>query len=154
MIATLRRGARCGAGALCLAVPVRAQATLRLTQVPPNTPAGASIYVAGSFNRWDPGAAGYTLTRQASGEYAITLPESVRGQIEFKFTLGSWEKVEQDSAGRDVPNRSLAVPDSGSISYTGAVQGWRDGSPRPRPQPSATASVSVITSRTSREVSG
>jgi alpha-amylase len=144
MIATLRRGARCGAAALCIALPVRAQATLRLTRVPPNTPAGASVYVAGSFNRWDPGAAGYTLTRQANGEHAITLPESVRGQIEFKFTLGSWEKVEQDSAGRDVPNRSLAVPDSGSISYTGAVQGWRDGSPRPRPQPSATASVSVL----------
>jgi len=120
------------------------QATLRLA-VPANTPATAPVFVAGSFNQWNPAAPEYRLAAAAPGQYAITLPASVRGRIEFKFTLGSWDSVESDSAGGDVANRSLTVPATGATSYLGMVPRWRDGSPRPRPQPSATASVSVLT---------
>jgi alpha-amylase len=120
------------------------QVTLRLTAVPATTPANASIYVAGSFNGWNPAADGYTLSAQAGGGYAMTLPASVRGRIEFKFTLGSWETVELDSAGGDVSNRSFTVPDSGRAEYAGAVMGWRSGAPRPPPAHSTTASVSVL----------
>ena len=119
------------------------QATLHLT-APANTPTTATVYVAGSFNQWNPAAPEYRLTAQSDGRYVITLPDSVRGRIEFKFTLGSWETAELDSAGRDVPNRRFTVPATGAVSYTGTVIGWRDGTPRPRPQPSATASVSIL----------
>ncbi len=132
--------------AVCLALaagPAGAQGTLHVA-VPTPPPAGASIFVAGTFNQWNPRALAYRLTAQAAGEYAITLPESVRGRIDFKFTLGSWETVEQDSAGRDVPNRSFTVPDSGAATYTGTVVGWRDGSTRPRAPSTATASVSIL----------
>ena len=121
----------------------RAQVTLRVT-VPANTLATTPIFVAGSFNQWNPGAAEYRLTAQAAGQYAITLPPSVRGPIEFKFTLGSWDVVEQDSAGRDVPNRAFTVPTAGTASYAATVARWRDGSPRPLVPSSATASVSVL----------
>jgi len=125
------------------AVPARAQATLQLTP-PASTPAGATVFVAGTFNQWNPAAVEYRLTAQAGGGYAITLPGSVRGPIEFKFTLGSWESGELDSAGHDAPNRRFEVPATGSATYTGSVAGWRNGAPRPAAAHSATASVSVL----------
>ena len=103
--------------ALLAAAPASAQLTIRLTSVPP-LPPGASIHVAGSFNRWDPGAAGFVLTAKDAGEYAITLPDSVRGPVEFKFTLGSWETVETTANGGDVPNRSFTIPRTGAATLT------------------------------------
>ena len=118
------------------------QVTLRLV-APANTPAAASVFVAGSFNQWNPAAPEYRLAAESPGHYAITLPNSMPGVIEFKFTLGSWDLVEVDSSGADVPNRSFTVPASGAASYEGTVPRWRDGTPRPRPA-SATASVSIV----------
>jgi hypothetical protein len=56
----------------------------------------------------------------------LTLPADVRGPIEFKFTRGSWEKVEVDSAGRGVENRRFTVPAEGAVTWTGRVGGWQD----------------------------
>jgi alpha-amylase len=120
------------------------QVTLHLTAVPATTPPAASIHVAGTFNGWNPAAFGYTLSAQPGGGYAITLPASVRGRIEFKFTLGSWETVEVDSADGDVSNRSFTVPDTGQAEYTGTVMRWRNGTPRPPVAHSTTASVTVM----------
>jgi glycosidase/predicted alpha/beta superfamily hydrolase len=120
------------------------QATLHLT-APATTPVAARVFVAGSFNQWDPAVPEYRLTAQTDRQYAITLPASVRGRIEFKFTLGSWETGELDSTGHDASNRSFDVPVTGPASYTGTVAGWRDGAPRPLAPPSTTASVSVLT---------
>ena len=131
-----------GMAGMLLASTSKAQLTLRL-RVPPSTPAD-SVYIAGSFNVWNPGNPDYRLTRGGDGEYAITLPESVRGPIEFKFTRGSWEKVEVDSAGGGVANRRFFVPASGAATWTGAVAGWQDPSKiAPRPH-TATSSVSVL----------
>ena len=126
-----------------VASPLAAQGTLHLT-VPANTPDSATIYVAGNFNNWNPNATSFTLTKQADGGYAIALPPAIRGKIEFKFTLGSWDRVEVDSAGADVPNRSFTVPDAGAATYSGTVPKWRDGSPRPTPAHSASASVAIL----------
>ncbi len=119
------------------------QVTLHLA-TPANTPASASIFVAGSFNQWNPAAPEYRLTAESPGHYAITLSDSVRGVINFKFTLGSWDLVEADTTGADVPNRSFTVPASGAASYEGTVPRWRDGTPRPSRPASATASVSIV----------
>lgn len=133
-------------GALCMAPRAGAQLTIRLTSVPPNTPAGAAIHVAGTFNAWNPGAADYVLSPRPDGGFAITLPESVRGAIEFKFTLGSWKTVETTAAGGDVPNRAATVPAAGAVTITATVAGWRDSTAaanEPRPS-TASASVSVL----------
>jgi alpha-amylase len=132
---------------LCLmtlaVAPAAAQGTLRLS-VPANTAASAPIYVAGTFNNWNPGDPAFTLTKQADGVYAITLPATVKGKVEFKFTLGSWEKVEVGSSGKDIPNRSFTFPDTGTATYNGTVASWRDGTPRLKPAHSASASVAVL----------
>ena len=115
--------------------------TIHLT-VPESTPAAASVYIAGSFNNWNPAAEGYRLVREG-GLYAITLPDSVRGPLEFKFTLGAWESVEQTATGGDVPNRTFTVPPTGAVTWAGTVAAWRTGPAAPRPH-TATASVSVL----------
>jgi metallo-beta-lactamase class B len=127
----------------CGAIGADAQLTLRL-RVPAATPADSPVYVAGSFNVWNPGNPAYRLAKGSDGEYSITLPGSVRGPIEFKFTLGSWEKVETDSAGGGIQNRRFTVPAAGAATWTGAVAAWQDPAKiAPKPH-TATASVSVL----------
>ena len=121
-----------------------AQLTLRLTSVPANTPAGAPIFVAGSFNRWSPGDTAYRLMPDASGGYALTLGDAVRGPVEFKFTLGSWERGEVDAAGAGVSNRTFTVPATGAATYTGTVAGWQDPAKLPPKVHTASPSVSVV----------
>jgi metallo-beta-lactamase class B len=125
----------------------RAQLTIRLTSVPAATPAGAAIHVAGTFNQWNPVAAGYALASQPDGSYAITLPDSVRGPIQFKFTLGSWETVETTATGGDVENREFTVPSSGTATFTGSIAGWRATHASPtaaRARSTASPSVRVL----------
>ncbi len=117
-----------------------AQFTIRLA-VPAGTPRGSAIHVAGSFNVWNAG--GDTLARQSDGSYAITLPSSVRGDVAFKFTLGSWDNVETTASGADVPNHETSIPAQGSATWTGSVAAWKSGPSTPAAPRRSTASASV-----------
>ena len=115
-------------------------------RVPPDTPAGVQVYIAGTFNNWAPGAPEYRLSRDSSGLHAITLPESprVRGAIEFKFTLGMWEAVELDSAGGSVPNRQWIVPATGPATYEGSVSTWQNPAELAPRASTRTSSVTIL----------
>lgn len=79
---------------------------MQVNTVPANTPTDATIYVAGSFNGWSAGDTAYALTQEAGeGVYTITLEPAV-GDLEFKFTRGSWQTVEGDASGGFRPNRT------------------------------------------------
>lgn len=105
----------------------QAQTTLRV-QVPAATPAGQVLYVAGSFNGWQPAAAGYALARQPDGTYQLTLPASLQGPQEFKFTRGSWATVEADAQYRAAPNRPVNFG-PGPVTLTLRVAAWQDQRP-------------------------
>ncbi|MBK9338432.1 MAG: T9SS type A sorting domain-containing protein [Lewinellaceae bacterium] len=101
-----------------------AQLTVVVNSVPSNTPSGASIHIAGTFNNWNPGDATTTLTAQPGGKYAITLNPPV-GPVRFKFTRGSWSSVEGNAAGGFQPDHV--------VTYTGlpqtietAILSWED----------------------------
>ena len=116
---------------------------LRVTlTVPATTPDTAHVYIAGTFNGWNPGMATYRLEPEADGTYAIELPATVRGPIEFKFTLGAWDRVETTANGGDVPNRRHTVSEDGG-EWAGSVAGWRQGGSVER-EHTATASVSIL----------
>ena len=104
--------------------------TINLT-APVTTPESAGVYVAGTFNAWNPGAPAYRLTRLSPGRYTIALPAAVRGTVEFKFTLGSWSRVELTAARGGVPNRTFTIPPAGSATYDGEVGAWQDSAPPP-----------------------
>lgn len=84
----------------------QAQLTLKVTSIPANTPAGASIYVAGTFNNWDPGDQNMILNSLGGGQYQIVLNPAA-GQVKFKFSRGSWATVEGNATGGYLADRVL-----------------------------------------------
>lgn len=91
---------------LFTSLTVQAQLILKVTAIPVNTPAGANIHVAGSFNNWNPGDATKILNNNGDGTFQITLNPSV-GEVKFKFTRGSWATVEGNANGGYLPDRVL-----------------------------------------------
>lgn len=84
---------------------VNAQLTLLVNSIPVNTPPGATLHVAGTFNNWNPGDQSKTLSSIGGGQYSITFSPPV-GMVEFKFTRGNWATVEGNATGGQTPNRS------------------------------------------------
>jgi hypothetical protein len=120
-------------------VPAHNGLTVRVT-VPASTPDSAEVYIAGEFNGWQPGMPAYRLEREPGGTRSIRLQTTIRGSVEFKFTLGSWETVEQSAAGADIPNRQIDVPDEGAYLHEATVEAWKTGGTGH----TATQSVSIL----------
>ncbi|HEX2779229.1 MAG TPA: alpha/beta hydrolase-fold protein [Gemmatimonadaceae bacterium] len=127
-----------------VATRLDAQLTIRVRQLPADTPAGATIYAAGSFNGWNPAAPGFALARGSDGTYSVTLPDSIRGHLEFKLTRGSWETVEVSATGGDMANRSVELAPGAASTLEVSVGGWRDAIPREPPKHTASRSVSIV----------
>jgi hypothetical protein len=102
----------------------QAQVTLKITAVPANTPANATLYIAGSFNSWNPVSVAHALTHNADGSYQITLTAAT-GTMEYKFTRGSWAAVETNAANGSVPNRSYTFGTSPATVLC-QVLNWED----------------------------
>lgn len=90
-----------------------AQLTLNVTSIPINTPAGASIFVAGNFQNWAAGDPNYKLTPGMNGTFSITFTPPV-GTVEYKFTRGAWASVEGGANGGFLANRT--------VNYTGQAK--------------------------------
>lgn len=121
--------------ALCWAIALlptilSAQLTIKVTAIPLNTPANEKVYVAGTFNNWDPADPTKVLTPLPNGQYTITI-NPVAGPVRFKFTRGSWDSVEGDIVGGFLADHL--------VTYTGLpmtieiiVLSWEDlGAPDP-----------------------
>lgn len=100
-----------------------AQVTINITSVPANTPPSDQIYIAGTFNGWDPGNAAYQLNKVSTDLYTITLG-SGSGTIEFKFTRGNWAKGECKADGSFLPNRTFTYGNGDTLTLS--VAGWDD----------------------------
>ena len=131
------------AWAMC-ASSATAQLTIRVTTAAP-VPAGRSVHIAGSFNAWNPSST--PLSVDSGGRWIVTLADNVRGNIEFKFTLGSWATVETTAAGGDVANRAFTIPGSGAATLDVTVAAWHDSAaitPTIPKTSTATHSVAVL----------
>ncbi len=101
---------------------LNAQVTLKVTSIPSNTPAGSKLYVAGTFNAWDP--LGTVMVADGAGNYTCTIPEAT-GTAEYKFTRGSWATVEGNASGQYLPNRTFAFNGTPqTLNLT--IQSWED----------------------------
>ncbi|HET7088361.1 MAG TPA: carbohydrate-binding module family 20 domain-containing protein, partial [Anaerolineae bacterium] len=118
---------------------VQATAVLRTVTVmfnvtvPAHTPADRSVYIAGTLNRldgnlpeWDPG--GVVLTQVDSTHWAITLTGKETTQIEYKYTLGSWDYVEKGASCDEIANRQLTLSygSNGTQIVNDTVLNWRN----------------------------
>ncbi len=64
------------------------------------------MYFASIITGWVAGDPRYKMDAQSDGRWRIKLPKPDRG-VDFKFTLGTWDEVEQTADGKDVDNRML-----------------------------------------------
>ena len=109
--------------------------TFNLT-VPAHTPAERVVFIAGTLNRldgglpeWDPG--GVTLTQVDATHWTITLSGAETTQIEYKYTLGSWDFVEKGAACDELSNRQLILSygSDGNQVVNDTVLNWRNIAP-------------------------
>jgi hypothetical protein len=99
--------------------------TLFTVQVPPETPALDTVYLAGSLpevGSWDP--AGLALVEGPrlfwQGEVAAQCNQS----LEYKITRGSWPTVETDAMGLDIDNRAVLIQPGVQVDIR--VAAWAD----------------------------
>jgi len=104
--------------------------------VPAHTAGGDAVYIAGSLHlldgdlpEWDP--AGVALTQVGPFEWEITLAGKEGTNIEYKYTLGSWDYVEKGAACEELNNRSLTLDYGldGHMLVADTVLNWRNVSP-------------------------
>ncbi len=107
-------------------VLMSAQVTFIINKIPDNTPENAAIYISGNFEGWTGGQEKYHLQKNGDS-YHITIPR-INEKIQFKFTLGSWDKVETDKNGNNIENRNYIfkkIPETVKIT----VENWNDPKP-------------------------
>jgi predicted alpha/beta superfamily hydrolase len=93
--------------------------------VPQSTPEGSEIWVSGNHPRlgnWD--GRGLRASPRPDGTYAARGRFPRGTLLEFKITRGSWETVEKDPQGAEIPNRRLAVEADTTLEIH--VGSWRD----------------------------
>lgn len=76
------------------------------------------LYIGSSVNGWDPAGTRSTGKHKRNGraQWTFNLPRAfVTGDVEFKFTLGSWETVETARDGSNIANRTLMFPTTDEV---------------------------------------
>lgn len=92
-------------------------------KLPTTQSAENEIYVAGSFNDWQPARKDYRMQKAENGNYFLEIDSLKEGDnIAYKFTQGSWRKVEKDKDGKDIPNRTLIVQNQAITYHT--IANW------------------------------
>lgn len=118
----------CGLICLCLHNTTAAQVQIIIEALPPATASIDTIYICGTFNDWKPNEPQYALQKQLNGQLAITLVLNTLGH-EYKFTRGSWTKVETDTENNYIDNRKFIV---GEKTVFVRIDNWLDlGGARP-----------------------
>lgn len=112
------------------------QLTVRVTDIPADTPPGDDIYIAGNFNGWDSGNSAYILENLGGEVFEITLDLSP-GTLMFKFTRGSWQTVEGNADGGFLPDRTYTYA-GGADTLELRILSWEGSSSTAQPN------VSVI----------
>lgn len=110
---------------VCLFVrllPAQHMVHLRVDSLPPE-PKTLDLYIAGSFNGWNPGDEKYMFQRMGNGQFYLdlNLPDGIH---EFKITRGSWKETECKADGSDRPNRVLKVTKEETITLN--IEAWKD----------------------------
>jgi predicted alpha/beta superfamily hydrolase len=125
-------------GCLLFAMAARAQYTVRIIVTNIGAKANEEVYIAGNFNDWNPADKNSKLN-PFGGSRRIIVLDIDTGFYAFKFTRGSWDKVETTATGDDIDNRTAAIHGDTTIECN--IAGWKDDAPQ-KPKPN-TASASV-----------
>jgi predicted alpha/beta superfamily hydrolase len=120
----------------------KGQYTLRLIVNEAATKKQDAVYVAGSFNNWNPKDEKYKLKPFGTTRRAIVLKNIRAGKYEFKFTRGSFDKVETTAKGEDIANHEITLSEDASQTFS--IPGWKDDYPEKIKPNTATAQVKIV----------
>ncbi len=117
---------------LMTAVASAAQKVHFVVQVPADTPADAKVYLAGSLpatGEWKAG--GVEMAKQADGSWTCDVELEAGKELEYKFTLGSWETVERKADDANVDNRKATI-DASTTHIDAKVDRWAKDEKKPQ----------------------
>ena len=113
---------------------------IELKSLPPGHLSAVDIFIAGSFNGWNPQHKNYQFQKE-DNKYFLVLSLNP-GFYEFKLTRGGWDKVECTREGIDISNRVLKVEADGKVELS--VEGWKDKFAVQEKKSSASKNVFII----------
>jgi predicted alpha/beta superfamily hydrolase len=96
--------------------------TITITKLPSYHPYNDSVYIAGDFNNWNPADPALKLLLNKDSTYSITF--GIAGNINYKFTRGSWDKVEKGNNCAEIQNRTYTLGEDTSIKAQ--IVNWAD----------------------------
>lgn len=99
-----------------------------------------SVFLVGSFNNWNP-SDNKLLLQNKDGKYGITI-ELPKGMYEYKFTKGSWQKVESGNGAVSTENRKLDLTHDTTINVS--IEHWADHFPAQAKHSTISKNVQVI----------
>ena len=88
----------------------------------PQSHANDTLYVAGSFNMWNPKDSKAAFIKSEGHTYLDM--ELERGLYEYKITRGTWNKTETTNNGGNISNRVVRLIKDTTINIL--VTGWKD----------------------------
>lgn len=67
----------------------------------------SAVFIAGSFNGWNPSDSSYCMKRIDSKHYTLEIPCFMNKKYSYKYTLGSWKGVEKAIDNKEIDNRTF-----------------------------------------------
>ncbi len=121
---------------------IRAQDSLFVTFTlnAPSLTGDQKVFITGGIEQlgyWDPGKV--TMKKIGSSTHVNSLSIQGPGTIEYKYTLGCWEKECADKTGKPLPNFRAIIQTDTTILDT--VWAWTDKQPRKPVSPSITGTA-------------
>ena len=111
-----------------------------IDQLPAYHEPTSKIFLAGTFNGWNPGNEDFLF--KTTGQKSVLTILLPAGSFEYKLTRGSWETVESGNGAAPVENRKLVVDGDTAINL--AVEHWADHFPKKTKKSTASKNVHII----------
>lgn len=119
------------------------QLTIIIEDIPDNTPDNSQIYMAANINQWNPANKNFKFRRDTSETFILTIDSlEVDQELQFKFTLGTWQLVEVDRFGTNVENRIISYNQADTVYYN--ILAWNSHDKRKQIKSTLSYNVEVI----------
>lgn len=92
----------------------------------------SAVYLAGSFNGWNPQDENYRMKRVDARHYSLDVPCFVDKNYEYKYTLGGWKHVEKTPENKEIDNRKFTS--TKKLKIKDSVAAWNVPAPKKEAQ--------------------
>ncbi|MBV6441095.1 MAG: hypothetical protein DYG98_26260 [Haliscomenobacteraceae bacterium CHB4] len=98
--------------------------TAHLHSLPPQTPPGAALFLAGNVNGWQPDDERFRFQPNGDGSYRLDFQADL-DTLEYKITRGHWSAAEGDAEGRELSNRVAKISAAENELWM-RIESWTD----------------------------